>query len=114
MLAASLGACGGDSSDDAGAAPKAPGAKHAVTVNIADFKFKPPTVRVKAGGTISFVNGDQAPHTAQTDLNPRTSEFDTGRLAKGDEKVVKVRDAGRFAYFCAYHRFMEGIVEVEE
>jgi plastocyanin len=114
MLAASLGACGGDSSDDADAAPKAPPAKNAVTVNIADFKFKPPTVRVKAGGTVSFVNGDKAPHTAQTDSNPRTSEFDTGRLAKGDEKVVKLPEPGRFSYFCAYHRFMEGTVEVEE
>ena len=112
-----LAACGGD--DEDGAAEKAvstpaPAAGQAVNVDVADFKFKPGAVTVKAGGTLTFVNRDKAPHTAQTELNPKTAEFDTGRLEKGDQKVVKLKDPGRFAYFCAYHRFMEGTVEVVE
>lgn len=122
LVAAGLGACGGDSTEegdpaaeDGNAAAEArPPARKTVTVNIADFKFKPPTVTVKVGGTISFVNADKAPHTAQTDLDSKAAEFDTGRLEKSQKKVLTVRNSGRFDYFCAYHRFMEGNVRVEE
>ena len=128
LLAASLAVaavavtgCGGGD-DESGsaqtdakpAAAAAPSAKAAITVDIASFKFRPETVKVKKGGTVTFVNKDKAPHTAQTGLNPKTAAFDTGRLAKGDKKVVKAADAGKFEYFCAYHRFMEGTVEVVE
>lgn len=92
----------------------APLAKRAVTVDIGDFKFKPETIKVKRGGTVTFVNTDKAPHTAQTDINPKTAEFDTGRLAKGEMKGVKLQETGSFSYFCAYHRFMEATVEVVE
>jgi plastocyanin len=102
LLAVSLSACGGDSES------------RAVTVDVADFKFKPAAVTVEAGGTITFANGDKAPHTAQTNLNPKAAEFDTGRLAKGEKKVVKLTHPGRFSYFCAYHRFMKGTVKVVE
>jgi plastocyanin len=121
LVAAGLGACGGDSAEEGdpaaeerAAAEARPPARKTVTVKIADFKFKPPTVSVKVGGTISFVSADKAPHTAQTDLDSKAAEFDTGRLEKGQKKVVTVRNSGRFDYFCAYHRFMEGNVRVEE
>jgi len=116
LLILPLAGCGGD--DEGGppeksAAPRQT-AKQAVTVNIASFKFGPDAVKVKAGGTVTFVNRDKAPHTAQTELSSKQSEFDTGRLAKSDEKSVKLPKPGRFEYFCAYHRFMEGTVEVVE
>ena len=121
VAALAVTGCGGGD-DDGGpapagakrAAPAAPSAKDAITVDIASFKFMPQTVKVKKGGAVTFVNKDKAPHTAQTELNPKTAVFDTGRLAKGQKKVVKAADAGRFEYFCAYHRFMEGTVEVVE
>lgn len=117
LLALSAAGCGSDSSDDAPAKSDESGgaaAKDAVTVNIASFKFMPDPIKVKAGGTVTFVNQDKAPHTAQTDLNPKAAEFDTKRLATGDKQAVKVAKAGKFEYFCVYHRFMEGTVEVVE
>ena len=115
LLALPLAGCGGD---DGNGAPKkraaAPtqAARQAVTVNIADFKFKPAAIAVKTGGTVTFVNGDKAPHTAQTDLNPKTAEFDTDTLKQGDRKAVKLEHPGKFKYFCAFHAFMKGTVEV--
>ncbi len=100
LVALPLAGCGGDD------------ASQAETVNISDFKFKPDRITVKTGGTVTFVNRDKAFHTAQTELNPKTAEFDTERLERGDRKAVKLRHPGRFKYFCAYHRFMEGTVEV--
>ncbi len=117
LLALPVSGCGGDDGGESaagGGASAAPAAKEAVTVDIASFKFMPGAIKVKAGGTVTFVNRDKAPHTAQTELNPKTAKFDTDRLEKGDKKAVKLKDAGRFEYFCAYHRFMEGTVEVVE
>jgi plastocyanin len=115
LLALPLAGCGGDdgkSSPKKSAAAPSPTARQAVTVNIADFKFKPDPITVKAGGTVTFVNKDKAFHTAQTELNPKTAEFDTAKLEKGDRKAVTLEHPGKFKYFCAYHRFMEGTVEV--
>lgn len=117
LLALAMSGCGGDDGERSaagGGASAAPAAKSAVTVDIASFKFMPGTTKVKTGGTVTFVNRDKAAHTAQTGLNPKTAKFDTDRLEKGDKKAVKLKDAGRFEYFCAYHRFMEGAVEVVE
>ena len=119
LLVVGAAGCG---SDDGASAPAmqaakpaaAPPAKGAVNVDITDFKFKAETVKVRRGGTVTFVNMDKAPHTAQTELNPKTADFDTGRLAKGQMKGVKLQETGRFSYFCAYHRFMEATVEVVE
>ncbi|MGI8945160.1 MAG: plastocyanin/azurin family copper-binding protein [Thermoleophilaceae bacterium] len=121
MLAFAFAGCGGDDSGDAGTAANEGGgavtkdagpAKQAITVDIASFKFMPDPIKVKAGGSVTFVNQDKAPHTAQTDLNAKQAEFDTDRLETGDEQTVKLTKAGRFEYFCVYHRFMEGTVEV--
>lgn len=118
VIALGVAGCGSDgegtSRGAAGPKPTAPAAKKAVTVDIASFKFMPDPIRVKRGATVTFVNKDKAPHTAQTELNPKTAEFDTGRLAKAQTKAVTLTETGRFEYFCAYHRFMEGTVEVVE
>lgn len=94
------------------AAP-APPAQRSAEVDIAKFAFAPRTVRVKAGGTVSFTNEDKAPHTAETE--PETpGRFDTGTLRQSRRKRVRLDEPGRYSYFCAFHRFMESEVEVVE
>ena len=77
-------------------------------VEMVDFKFLPQTATVKAGGTITFVNRDKAPHTAETE------GFDTGRLDRGQSKRIKFDKAGTYEYFCDFHRFMTATVEVTD
>jgi len=121
LLALAVAGCGSDDKDGsartsgAGTAEKSAGgpAKEAITVNIASFKFMPDPIKVKAGGTVTFINQDKAPHTAQTDSETK-AKFNTERLETGDKKTVKLGKSGKFEYFCVYHRFMEGTVEVEE
>lgn len=108
-----LAACGGGGSKPAngsGGVAASP-AKSRVTVNIASFSFNPAAVRVKKGGTITFVNRDRAPHTAQTDSGAKGA-FDSGRLDLGERKTIRYATAGRYPYYCIYHRFMTGTVEV--
>ena len=97
--AVTLSACG--TSDE----PRAPAR---ASVRIADFKFKPPTVTVRAGGTIRFANEDRADHTATL-----PDGFDTGTLGRGQSKAVVLRRRGRFVYRCDFHPFMKGAVVVE-
>ncbi len=76
-------------------------------IDIADFKFKPATVTVKAGAKVSWVNQDSAEHTATM-----AGGFDTGNLQKGDEKTLTFAKAGTYAYVCSFHPFMKGTVIV--
>jgi len=118
IAALAIAGCGGDDEEPAqasgggGQASSEP-AKQAATVDIADFKYAPPTVRVKAGGTVTWSNTDSARHNAQTETGANGA-FNTMDLDKGDTKKVTFDKPGKFAYYCVYHRFMEANVEVVE
>jgi len=77
-------------------------------VDIASFAFAPDPVEVKAGGTITFVNQDRAAHNAES---PEAG-FSTVRQESGDAKDVALDDGGSYEYFCRFHRFMTGTIEV--
>jgi plastocyanin len=79
-------------------------------VEIADFAFKPATVTVDQGATISFVNRDSADHTATADDH---SAFDTGTIKRGATSPVVASQTGTFSYVCDFHPFMKGTVVVK-
>ena len=101
VLSAALSACGGGG-DSAPAAPAS------ASVDIADFKFKPATIELEAGGRLRFTNLDRAEHTATL-----AGGFDTDGLSKGRSKTVVLRKAGTFVYRCDFHPFMTGEVVVK-
>jgi plastocyanin len=92
----SIGGCGGDEAP-AGA-----------EVLVAGFEFEADPVRVRAGTAVTWRNADEAPHTA----TGRT--FDTGRLRLGEAGEVEFSEPGSYPYYCVFHRFMTGTVEVVE
>jgi plastocyanin len=77
------------------------------TVDIKAFKFAPPTLTVKKGSSVAWVNHDKAGHTATF------ADLDTDRLEKGDRKSLTFKQAGRYPYVCAFHAFMKGVVVVQ-
>ncbi|MDX2273404.1 MAG: cupredoxin domain-containing protein [Cyanobacteriota bacterium] len=81
-----------------------------VAVTIQGFQFLPPEVVVKQGGRVTFTNQDSTPHTA-TPTNGATFTG-TGRLKKGESKVVEFTTAGVQEYFCDIHPSMVGKVTV--
>jgi plastocyanin len=100
-----------DASDTAPVATSSAPAVHgAVTIDIADFKFKPIRVTVVAGSKITWINHDSAPHTATAS---GAGGFDTGTLNKGDKKTLKLKKRGTFAYICQFHPFMKATVTVK-
>lgn len=108
-----MAGCGGDdggSSGGGGEGAAEPAAGQA-TIKIASYKYLPETARVRAGGTINFENEDDVTHDAETESRG-PGAFDTQALEVGDAKRVTLDEPGTYAYFCSYHRFMEGTVEV--
>ena len=110
--------CGGSSSStssDTGASqasstPAAGGAASAsAKVDIANFKYNPPTITIKTGGTVTWTNSDATSHTATDQAG---GSFDTGTLKKGQSKQETFSRAGTFSYVCLFHPFMHGTVRV--
>ena len=113
---ARVAGCGSDDSDSAAMAQAAATpttttmeSESTDKVRIADFKYAPETVTVKAGTEVTWTNSDDATHTATAD----DSSFDTGDLDKGDAKSVTFDQAGSFTYYCRFHPFMKATVEVQ-
>jgi len=85
------------------------GGQSADQVEIVEFLYEPEAVTVAAGTEITWTNADAAPHTATAD----DSSFDTGTLDKGDSASATFDEPGTYAYYCRFHAFMNGTVEVE-
>jgi plastocyanin len=77
-------------------------------IKIANFTFDPPTLTVKPGTTVSWVNADDIPHVvSEKDGKFRSPALDT------DDKFSQVfSTAGTVEYFCAIHPHMTGKIVV--
>lgn len=78
------------------------------TVTIQSFAFRPQTVTINAGDTITWTNADPLAHTATSD----TGAFDTGTIPAGGSKLIPFAVAGRYAYHCSIHPAMTGTIVV--
>jgi plastocyanin len=82
----------------------------AVAVEIKDFAFNPPEITVPVGGSITWTNGDAAPHTA-TGLDREALQ--SGAIAPGESFTQAFESAGTIEYFCEFHPNMKGSIVVE-
>lgn len=79
-------------------------------VEIVDFAYDPDPVTIQAGGKVTWINRDSAPHTATAD----DGSFDTGDLEEGKLGSQSFKNPGTYSYFCEIHPDMKGTVEVVE
>jgi plastocyanin len=89
-------------------ATAAGGTTASATVDMAGFAFSPATVSIAAGETVSWTNGDDAPHNA-TMID---GACQTGNLSKGETGALTFTAAGTYGYRCTIHPTMNGTVEV--
>jgi plastocyanin len=77
-------------------------------VTIGNFAFAPPTLRVKAGTTVTWKNGDDIPHSIVCPpLSVHSHPMDT------DESFsYTFAKPGVYNYLCGLHPFMHGQVVV--
>jgi plastocyanin len=78
------------------------------TVVIQFFQFKPQTLEVKVGDEIEWVNRDLLEHTATASNNA----FDSKSIRAGRSWKWTAKAPGEYAYECAFHPNMKGVVKV--
>ena len=77
-------------------------------VKIANFTFDPPTLTVKAGTTVTWVNADDIPHV----VLEKNGKFRSPALDTDDKFSQTFSTAGMVDYFCAIHPHMTGKIVV--
>jgi plastocyanin len=79
-------------------------------VTIDNFTFNPPTITVKPGDSITWVNKDDIPHNVR---EATAGKFKCAVMDTGEKCTVAFKDVGEFSYFCSLHPHMVGKVIVK-
>ncbi len=91
--------------------------KKEVTINLQNYSFSPPKIRVSKGTKITWINQDNIIHTVNTDSHPGHTYFlnqNSGNLLKGNTYSVTFADPGIYPYHCTPHAAtMRGQILVE-
>jgi len=80
-----------------------------VRIVIEDFVFKPAEITISPGTKVTWVNKDEAPHTA-TSVDKK---FNSGGLDTDDRFSFVFNDKGEYPYFCALHPHMKATITVK-
>lgn len=76
--------------------------------------YNPETIDITVGTIVEWDNLDITIHTVTSGKVTETNDiFDSGIMAAGDIFEFTFTDAGTFDYFCSFHPWMVGIVNVE-
>lgn len=79
------------------------------TVIIENMRFNPDKLTVKRGDRIVWVNKDLFPHTVSADAKA----FDSEEIPAEKSWTYVGAVSGRYAYTCAYHPSMKGMLTVQ-
>lgn len=83
----------------------------AAKVRIDNFKFEPRELTISVGTAVTWVNGDDVPHTATSKDDPQS--FDSGTLDTDDKFAFTFSKPGTYTYYCKVHPHMTGVVIVK-
>ena len=82
---------------------------HNVDVKIDNFSFGPQTITLPVGGTVTWTNRDDTPHTVvSTEGVFRSKAQDTD-----DKFSYTFTKAGKYPYYCSLHPKMTGQIIVQ-
>lgn len=88
------------------AASRSQAATHAVSIR--NSKFRPATLTIKAGDTVTWQNDDGLEHTATA----RDKSWSTKSLSGGSSGSITFTQKGTHKYFCKWHPGMKGKIVV--
>jgi plastocyanin len=126
-LGLAIAACGDDEEDSGGGAadtesPAQQGGSQEsaspakkVEVAIKDFSFKPQSLEIAKGTTVTWTNEDSAGHdvTKTGGPGPEFSSGEAGGLEKGDTYKKTFTAAGEIEYVCTVHPNMKANLTVK-
>ena len=79
-----------------------------VTVEVKEFKFRPESLTVAPGTTVTWRNGDEDPHT----ITSTEGVFQSPALVNADRFSYTFTKPGTYHYFCKIHPHMRADVVV--
>lgn len=79
-------------------------------VDISKFAFTPKEITVAPGSKVAWINHDEIPHT----VSGRDKSFVSKALDTDDRYEHVFDKEGDYAYFCAVHPYMTGVVHVRK
>lgn len=94
-------------SDDSGVAAR-PAASSGNSITIANFRYSPDPLVVRAGTRVEVTNRDGTAHT----VTAQDRTFDTGDIDGGASATIALTRPGTYHYFCNIHNYMTGTIEV--
>ncbi len=75
---------------------------------VKDFMFKPDSLTVKAGSTVTWANMDDEPHSVVSD----TGMFRSGAIDTNESFTFKFDKPGTYHFTCSIHPRMTGTIIV--
>lgn len=87
-------------------------AETTVEVVIADYRFQPPSLSIKAGDRVRWTNGEK--RTSHSVLFIDENSLESERLFPGESWTRRFERPGRYPYQCGPHPEMKGEVLVSE
>lgn len=88
------------------AAPRKPPAR--VTAAMRGMAFTPRRIEIAAGGTVTWRNNDQLPHT----VTANDASFSSPMILAGGTWSHTFSKPGTYAFYCTPHPFMRGVIVV--
>jgi plastocyanin len=80
-----------------------------VTIKIENFTFNPASLTIKPGTTVTWVNGDDIPHS----VVENNKSFKSPPLDSGQKFSMVFTTTGDVNYFCGFHNHMTGKITVQ-
>jgi plastocyanin len=78
-------------------------------IHIDNFTFNPAELTVKPGTTVTWINGDDIPHSVVAS----NTRFHSRALDTDEKFTMTFTDAGEVEYFCGLHPHMKGKIIVK-
>ena len=92
----------------ASATTAAPVTKSSITIT--GYSFRPGTLTVKKGATVTWLNKDDDVHTIKSTDGPEA--FNSPALDSGNRFGFTFHHAGTYHYVCSVHPYMHGVIVV--
>lgn len=81
------------------------------TVTIEGMQFKPSSLTIRAGDTVTWINKDVVAHTATSASTPAVFDSRVIPPEKSWKQTFKAK--GQLPYVCTYHPTMKGTIRVQ-
>jgi plastocyanin len=90
-------------------------ATETVMVDIQLFAFRPATLAVATGTSVTWANSDGISHSVTAGIPEEPAgDFDSGHFGQGERFTFTFSEPGEYVYFCLRHGHIRGMITVTE